>query len=222
MEIPKDYIKCIEFEVRTEDYSEYYTDRLKDMLDDYISPYISTGNYCICFTLIKPLDKYTLNDLLSFNGIEYFEDITYIPYNRDENIDKLIKDGYNGKYNGKYLKYLMKYMPEKPILEKLSSVKFTVDIPNEIIEIDKLLQQLNIEKYFDDISNNYFTNKLRENIIHKYGFWNIYETKITNNIITIYYIQLPYQYRDKKEIDKIINNRSKYICSIDINNIDSK
>ena len=118
MEIPKGYIKCINFKVRTEDFSDNYTEQLKYLLRGYIKSSITTGNYTIGFTLIKPLDKYTLKLLLNTDGIEYFDEITYTPYNRDENIDKLIERRYDGNYyDGKYLSYLIQYMPENPIPE---------------------------------------------------------------------------------------------------------
>ena len=64
MEIPKNYIKYIEFYIRTVDFSDNYTERLQNLLKDYTSPTISTGNYTIGFTLIKPLDEVILNKLL--------------------------------------------------------------------------------------------------------------------------------------------------------------
>ena len=229
MEIPKDYIKCIDFEVKIkecngfDDYSYlcgYYGDPLDLKLKDYTTPPIKIGNKQR-FTLIKPLDRSMIYEILRCREIEYFNEIEYIPYDKIEHIDKLIKKGFGiENYDARYLGYLSQFMPENPIIEKLSYVKFTVDIPKEIIEFDKLLQQSNIEKYFKDISNNYFSHKFFENTIQPYIVYERFATKVFDNSIIFYCIKLPCRYKHNNYIDKIIKDSSNYIKNIVVDNKD--
>ena len=127
MEIPKDYIKIIYLGVKTIEHPDHYLDYLDNLLKGFISPTMGIRDYSIDFELIKPLDKNTLDSLLDFDGLDCLDNVSYIPYEKNESVDEFIKNEFEGESDKlKYLKFLMKYMPEKPILEKLSNIKFNI------------------------------------------------------------------------------------------------
>jgi hypothetical protein len=223
MTIPRDYIKCIEITVITTDLAYRFSGQLKYMFKEYMLPRCIDENFMIKFTLIRPLDECFTDELLMFDGIDEFYKINYIPYTRDENIDELIDNGYDSdEIDIQYLSYLMQFMPDEPILEKLSSIKFTVDIPNKIIEADKAVQQINLEEYFGKKAIEPFTNMFFDDVIYRFGYYVPCKTRRDGNILTFYYINLHSDMYDEDILQSLSTYRPKYLINIEINDVDIK